>query len=160
MAGFILYYTGYYSKGDLAGAVTKAQALAYLEDVITMAVLALLKSLPILWPAAAGASYVGEDNKETVFAIKYTYTSNYDGNVDGNHWMVMYGLRGQNYAPYGMGWGGSTVNPKLWNAYLTNNDTRKKATIISIVDEQLDFQAKKDQREYTGYYQKKYAPDD
>jgi len=49
------------------------------------------------------------------------------------------------------------VNPKLWNAY-DANDTRRNASIISIADENLDFQNKKDQREYTGYYWKKYTP--
>ncbi len=152
-----LYYTGYYNKSDLAGVVSKAQALAYLEDVISNGGFGLVDKFANLWPAASGASYAGEENKETIFAIKYTYTSNYDGNVDGNHWLVMYGIRGKNYAPYGLGWGGGTVNAKLWNAY-NANDTRRNATIISIAGEGIDLQNKNDQREYTGYYQKKYVP--
>jgi hypothetical protein len=71
--------------------------------------------------------------------------------------MVMAGLRVQSIEPYGMGWGACTVNPKLWNAY-DANDTRRNATIMSIADENLDFKNKKDQREYTGYYLKKYTP--
>jgi starch-binding outer membrane protein, SusD/RagB family len=152
-----LYYTGYYGKPDLAGAVTKAQALAYLEDVIANGGFGLVSNFANLWPAASLNSYVGENNKETVFAIKYTYTSDWNGNVDGNHWMVMMGIRVQTIPPYGLGWGGATVNPKLWNAY-DANDTRRNASIISIADENLDFQNKKDQREYTGYYTKKYTP--
>lgn len=152
-----LYYTGYYNKSDLVGTVTKAQALAYLEDVISNGGFGLVEKFANLWPAASVANYAGEENKETIFAIKYTYTSNYDGNVDGNHWMVMYGIRGKNYAPYGLGWGGGTVNAKLWNAY-NANDTRRNATIVSIADESIDLQNKNDQREYTGYYQKKYTP--
>jgi hypothetical protein len=69
----------------------------------------------------------------------------------------MFGIRVQTIPPYGLGWGGGTVNPKLWNAY-DANDTRRNASIISIADESLDFQNKKDQREYTGYYWKKYTP--
>jgi starch-binding outer membrane protein, SusD/RagB family len=152
-----LYYTGYYNKADLVGTVSKAQALAYLEDVISNGGYGLVDKFANLWPAASVANYAGEENKETVFAIKYTYTSNYDGNVDGNHWMVMFGIRGKNYAPYGLGWGGGTVNAKLWNAY-NANDTRRNATIISIAGEGIDLENKNDQREYTGYYQKKYAP--
>lgn len=152
-----LYYTGYYNKTDLAGSVTKAQALAYLEDVISNGGFGLVSNFANLWPAASLTNYVGEDNKETVFAIKYTYTSDWNGNVDGNSWMVMNGIRVQSIYPYGMGWGANTVNPKLWNAY-DANDTRRNATIISIADESLDFKNKKDQREYTGYYLKKYAP--
>ncbi len=152
-----LYYTGYYSKPDLAGVVSKAEALTALEDVITNGGFGLVDNFAKLWPAASLNNYVGENNKETVFAIKYTYTSNWNGNVDGNHWLVMLGIRVQAIYPYGLGWGGATVNPKLWNAY-SANDTRKTASIISIADENLDFKNKKDQREYTGYYIKKYTP--
>jgi len=152
-----LYYTGYYNKADLVGSVSKAQALTYLEDVISNGGFGLVDNFANLWPAASLKNYVGEDNKETVYAIKYTYTSDYNGNVDGNQWMVMFGIRIQTIYPYGMGWGGGTVDPKLWNAY-DASDTRRKATIISIADEGLDFENKKDQREYTGYYWKKYTP--
>jgi hypothetical protein len=152
-----LYYTGYYNKPDLAGAVNKTQALAYLEDVISNGGFGLISTFANLWPAASLNNYVGEDNKETVFAIKYTYTGDWNGNVDGAGWMVMNGIRVQSIYPYGLGWGGNTVNPKLWNAYNTG-DTRRNASIISIADENLDFQNEKDQREYTGYYWKKYTP--
>jgi len=152
-----LYYTGYYNKTDLVGSVNKPQALAYLEDVISNGGFGLVSNFANLWPAASLNNYAGEDNNETIFAIKYTYTSDWNGNVDGNHWMVMAGIRVQSIYPYGMGWGACTVNPKLWNAY-DANDIRRNATIISIADENLDFQNKKDQREYTGYYLKKYTP--
>lgn len=152
-----LYYTGYYNKPDLTGAVTKAEALTYLEDVISNGGFGLVSNFATLWPAASPTNYVGEDNKETVFAIKHNYTSDWNGNVDGNHWMVMFGIRSQAISPYGLGWGGGTVNPKLWNAY-DANDTRRTASIISIADENLDFTKKDDQREYTGYYMKKYTP--
>ncbi|WP_143306535.1 RagB/SusD family nutrient uptake outer membrane protein [Chitinophaga vietnamensis] len=157
MGRVFLYYTGYYNKTDLVGTVSKQQALTYLEDVISNGGFGLVEKFANLWPAASLDNYVGEDNKETVFAIKYTYTSDYNGNADGNYWMVMNGLRGQSLFPYGMGWGGSTVNPRLWNAYAAS-DTRRKATIISIADEGLAFTNGKDQREYTGYYMKKYTP--
>ncbi|TXK36691.1 RagB/SusD family nutrient uptake outer membrane protein, partial [Pontibacter qinzhouensis] len=152
-----LYYTGYYGKPDLAGVISKTQALNYLEDVISNGGFGLVEDFAHLWPAASVNNYAGEDNKETVFAIKYSYTSNYDGNADGNHWMVMLGMREQYSYPYGNGWGGGTVNPKLWNAY-TDTDTRKVASIISIAGENIDFKNKSKQREYTGYYVKKYSP--
>jgi len=152
-----LYYTGYYGKPDLVGVVSKAEALAALEDVISNGGFGLVDEFAKLWPAASLNNYVGENNKETVFSIRYTYTSDWNGNVDGNHWMVMMGIRVQAIYPYGLGWGGATVNPKLWNAY-SANDTRRNASIISIEGESLDFKNKKDQREYTGYYTKKYTP--
>ncbi|MGV3766056.1 MAG: RagB/SusD family nutrient uptake outer membrane protein [Chitinophagaceae bacterium] len=152
-----LYYTGYYNKTDLPGGVSKAKTLAYLEDVINNGGFGLVDDFARLWPAASLNDYAGEDNKETVFGVKFTYTSNWNGNVDGNQWMVMNGIRVQTIPPYGLGWGGVTVNQKLWNAY-NANDARRNATIISIDDEGLDFQNRKDQREYTGYYNKKYTP--
>jgi hypothetical protein len=157
LARVFLYYTGYYGKADLVGAVTKAQALSYVEDVITNSGHGLVEDFANLWPASSVEDYAGEDNKETIFAIKYTYTSDYDGNLDGNHWMVMFGIREQFSYPYGNGWGGATVNPKLWDAY-NANDTRRGASIISIEEEDIDFENETKQREYTGFYNKKYAP--
>ena len=157
MARVFLYYTGYYTKTDLAGIITKDQALAYLENVISKSGHGLLDNFANLWPAASKTNFAGEDNKETVFAIKYTYTSDYNGNSDGNQWLVMMGIRNQSSYPYGNGWGACTVNPKLWNAY-SSTDTRRTASIISIAGEGIDYQKKADQREYTGYYVKKYTP--
>lgn len=183
LARVYLFYTGYYGKDDLVGVVTKAQALAGLEDVITNSGYSLVgmtdndtKVDPKadyfdLWPAAATYkasinnisiaknSYVGENNRETVFAVKYTFTSNYNGNTDGNHWMVMNGVRGQAFGKkgYGDGWGANTVLPDLYKAFPAG-DKRKAASIIAIEDEKLSFSNQKDQREYTGFYLKKYTP--
>ncbi|HYC84790.1 MAG TPA: RagB/SusD family nutrient uptake outer membrane protein, partial [Chryseosolibacter sp.] len=76
LARVYLFYTGYYEQTDLVGVVSKAQALAYVEDVIANGGFGLVDDFAKLWPAASVADYAGEDNKETVFAIKYTYTSN------------------------------------------------------------------------------------
>lgn len=157
LARVFLYYTGYYSQSDLVGVVSKAQALSYVEDVIANSGHDLVDDFANLWPAASLDDYAGEDNKETVFAIKYTSTSDYSGNTDGNHWMIMFGIREQYSYPYGNGWGFSTVNPKLWNLY-DDADARKVASIISIDDEDIDFTKLENQREYTGYYNKKYSP--
>jgi hypothetical protein len=157
LARVYLFYTGYYAKADLVGVVTKANALTYLEDVISTSGYGLLDDYANLWPAASLASYAKEDNKETIFAIKYTYTSDYDGNTDGNHWMIMTGIREQAIFPYGNGWGAETVNPRLWAAY-SAADTRRGASITSIADEKLAFTNQSKQREYTGYYAKKYSP--
>ncbi len=160
LARVYLFYTGYYSKSDLVGVITQSAALAYLEDVIANSGHGLVDNFANLWPAASVDNYVGEDNKETVFAIKYTYTSDYNGNHDSNESMYLIGMRGIDSYPYSKGWGVETVNPKLWNLY-QSTDTRKVATIISIADENIDFTAPgglDDQREYTGYYNKKYSP--
>lgn len=151
-----LYYTGYYGKTDLAGVVNKAQALGHLEDVIASSGHGLLTDFSTLWPAASGSNYAGESNKEVVFSIKYTYTSDYAGNTDGNHWLVMFGMREFSSYPYGRGWG-VTVNSKLWNAY-SAADTRRASTMIGIEEENINFDKQNSQREYTGYYNKKYTP--
>jgi len=158
LARVYLYYTGYYGKPDLVGLVSKADALGYLEDVIANSGHGLVDDFSTLWPAASAVAgtYAGEDNKENVFSIKFTYTGDYNGNIDGNRWLVMFGLRGFSSFPYGQGWGVATVNPELWDAY-SSNDTRRVASIIGIDEEGLDF-ANDNQREYTGYSTKKYTP--
>jgi starch-binding outer membrane protein, SusD/RagB family len=156
-ARVFLYYTGYYDQTDVAGVITKAEALSYVEDVIANSGHGLVENFEQLWPAASVENYAGENNREVIFSIKYTFTSDYNGNVDGNHWMVMNGMREQAVYPYGNGWGGATVNAKLWEAY-ADNDSRKSATVISIEDEEIAFENVSKQREYTGYYNKKYTP--
>ncbi|GLB51965.1 membrane protein [Neptunitalea chrysea] len=155
LARVYLYYTGYYSKSDLVGLVSQSDALDHLEDVIASSGHALVSDFGTLWEAADVENYAGENNEEIVFAVKYTYTSNYTGDTDGNLWKVMFGMRGLNQYPYGQGWG-VTVNSKLYDLY-DSGDSRRWATVISVDDEDLpvDITA---QREYTGYYNKKYTP--
>lgn len=173
LARVYLYYTGYYGKSDLVGLVTQTDALNYLEDLITSGGFGLLNNYSDLWPAAATSAaavagfpisantYAGETNKEIVFAIKYTYTSDWDGNTDGNHWLVMNGLRGKAWAErgYGSGWGACTVLPEVYSNW-DPNDTRRDASIMAINEESIDYPAKfiKDVKEYTGYFTKKYIP--
>ncbi|WP_163710665.1 RagB/SusD family nutrient uptake outer membrane protein [Mangrovibacterium lignilyticum] len=166
LARVFMFYTGYYGESDLVGKLTKAEALQGLEDVIASGNYGLVEEFKNLWPAASstpneatnelGTTYAGKDNMETIFSIKYNITSNYDGDTDGNHWLVMLGLRTQSFSPYGKGWGGCTVLPSLYSAF-ASDDTRKEASIIAIEEEGLDFD-NSDQREYTGYTNKKYTP--
>lgn len=168
LARVFLFYTGYYGKTELAG-ISKSEVLEGLEDIIGATATngyGLVEEYKNLWPAASSTpvvadnslatTYAGKDNKETVFAIKYNITSDYNGNTDGNHWLVMLGLRTQAFSPYGRGWGACTVVPSLYQAYETD-DARKEASIIAITQEGLDFD-NTDQRDYTGYTNKKYTP--
>lgn len=167
LARVYLFYTGYYAKDDLG--VTKAEALAGLEDIINSNEFGLVTDFKSLWPAASyvadaktntlnKSGYAGKGNKETVFAQKFNNTQNYNGMVDGNRWLVMMGMRNTNWSPYGKGWGGCTVNPKLMSAYAAG-DTRKSASAIDIAGEGIESTFDmKDQREYTGYTVKKYTP--
>ena len=170
LARVYLYYTGYYQKPDLVGKITSSQALTYLEDLISKGGYGLLDNFYNLWPAAQtyhaaingnsimDALYVDEANKEIVFAIKYSYYSDYSGNTEGNHWMVMNGLRMQTYPPYGYGngWGGCSVVPEFYQSFEAN-DIRRESSIIAISEEGVTYDPN-DDKEYTGYYTKKYYP--
>ena len=165
LARVYLFYTGYYGVDDLG--VTKAEVLAGLEDVIASNEFGLLTDYKALWPASSyvpaanntldRSGYAGEGNKETVFAQKFNNTQDYNGNVDGNRWLVMMGMRNTNWSPYGKGWGACTVEPKLVAAF-DNDDKRKSASIIDIAGEGITGFDVKGQREYTGYTNKKYTP--
>ncbi|MBT1702176.1 RagB/SusD family nutrient uptake outer membrane protein [Chryseosolibacter indicus] len=159
LARVFLYYTGYYEKSDIEGVLTRAQILTYVDDVVNNSGHDLVPEFRRLWRAASwiDKDYVGEDNIETVFAIKYTFKGLNNWNLNsGNRWQKFLGLRNQNIYPYGGGWGFCTVTPELWNAY-DANDTRRTATIIDIKTETPEFDAG-DQRQYSGYAPKKYAP--
>ncbi len=165
LARVYLFYTGYYGTGDLG--VTSAEVLAGLETVVASNEFDLLEEFKSLWPAASyvpgpgntldRSGYAGEGNREVVFAQKFNNTQDYNGNVDGNRWLVMMGMRNTNFSPYGKGWGAATVNPKLV-AEFSNTDERKSASIIDIAGEGVAGFDLKDQREYTGYSNKKYTP--
>ena len=173
LARVYLFYSGYYGKSTVAG-FTKSDALAAVEDVIKNGDYSLVSNYASLWPAAAEAdtvAYAGENNSEVIFSIKYTGNANYNGNITGNTWLLMTGMRlgasgGISIYPYGYGWGCCTVDPKLYNAY-SSNDTRRFATITAVKEEGLDKKAAQisgksfssaNNREYTGYYLKKYSP--
>ena len=165
LARVFLFYTGYYGQDNLAG-ISKSEVMQGVEDIISAGSYSLLGEFKNLWPAASSGpneagdalttTYAGKDNAETIFSIKYNITSDYDGNTDGNHWLVMLGLRSQSFSPYGKGWGGATVNPQLYTVYQAE-DERRDASIIAIEEEELDFD-NSDQREFTGYSIKKYTP--
>ena len=173
LARVYLFYSGYYGKepADL----TKAEALAAVEDVIASEEFDLVKEFKNLWPAASVTwtanadgsytktdTYAGRGNVETVLAQKFNYTSDYNGNADGNRWQVKIAPRNLITVPYGQGWGACTVSPKLVNSY-QSGDTRAAASIIDYTSEGIADRDNfsllyNDQREYTGYGIKKYAP--
>ncbi len=171
LARVFLFYTGYYGKSDLVGLVSKDEALGYLEDVISNSGHDLVSNYADLWPAAStyeaaqnglpitSTTYAGETNKEVVFSIKYTYTSDYNGNTDGNHWLVMNGLRKMAWknSGYGSGWGACTVVPSFYKTW-SSTDKRKASSIMAIKEEGINYTQIKDMKEYTGYFTKKYIP--
>lgn len=166
LARVYLFYTGYYGNNGLD--ITKAEVLQGLEEVIESNEFNLVTDFHALWPAASylpdaknnlldKSAFAGAGNIETVFAQKFNNTTDYNGMVDGNRWLVMMGLRNTNWSPYGKGWGACTVNPKLVSAFAAN-DTRKVASVIDIAGEGIEGFDMATQREYTGYTVKKYTP--
>lgn len=150
-----LYYTGYYGQADIPGVVTKQDVRTYIDDVVNTSGYGLVDSFPRLWQAAL-SRFVGEDNKETVFAIKFTWKGlgNWDKH-DGNRMQVMIGFRDGAVGPYYMGWGAGPVNPKLWEAYEVG-DTRRAGSIISVTAENLSYNKVYPQK--TNFMWKKYMP--
>lgn len=183
LARAYLFYSGYYGKdpgftnaeGETTGVVTKADALAAVEDVIGSGNYGLVDDFKNLWPAASlvpipgnvgwntdASTYAGDFNKEVILAQKFTPTQDYNGNNDSNRWLVMMGMRSLNHTPYGKGWGACTVVPQFLEKFPAE-DTRRAASVIDLVGEGIaqgnDFNSSfADWREYTGYSVKKYSP--
>jgi len=159
LARTFLFYTDYYKKADLAGVVTKAQATTYINDVVSNSGHGLVADFANLWLAASFENFAGEDNTEMVWAVRFNGSGKGDWNLnEGNRFQVNIAPRGGSIGKYATGWGGATVNPKLYNAYETG-DTRRDATIINFAGEGLNFNAEaREQRQYTGYSWKKYCP--
>jgi hypothetical protein len=123
----------------LVGTVSKTEALAFLEDVIANSGHELLPDFRSLWAYGLNTKYLqtltgdptikylgeGKVNKEAVFVVKYSPSGAW-GKFEGAHWIKYLGWRSGNWDPIAQGWGiASTVNPKLWNDF-DSNDTRKK----------------------------------
>ncbi len=177
LARVYLYYTGYY--GAEPEGLTKAEALAAVEDVIQSGNYSLVPEFKNLWRPSSGVrtdksadvataddfirltgTYAGDDNPEVLLSMKFTSTQDYNGNNDGNRWLVMMGVRtlDSQTKPFGYGWGSCTVNPAFYASYLTG-DTRRDASIINLAQDGYDVaEQAKDQREQTGYTVKKYTP--
>lgn len=170
MARVFLFYTGYYKAADLCGVVNKAQALAYLEDVISNSGHGLLPDFRSLWAYGLNTSYLakltgdskikyigeGKQNIESVFVVKYSGSGGWN-KFEGAHWIKYLGWRSGNWDPIAQGWGiASTVNPKLWSDF-DSNDTRKTGSILSVKDEGSAY-VTGDQRDETYYWAKKYIP--
>jgi len=172
LARAYLYYTGYY--GEEPEGVTKADALAAVEDIISSDEYDLVPEYRRLWPAACAGiaevgdmttlygDYAGDGNCETVLTVKCTASVNWAG-YDGNRWQVNIAMRtSTGVAPYAQGWGYSTVNPAFVEEY-EPGDTRRTASVIDMKGEGLEENPLvqtciNQSQEYTGYYIKKYAP--
>lgn len=175
LARVYLFYTGVYGREPEG--LTKSEVLAGLEEIISSGQYSLVPEFKNLWRPAAGVAttpsaspataedfikltgtFAGDDNPEILLSMKFTSTQDYNGNNDGNRWLVMTGVRTLNQSPYGKGWGCCTVDPAFYASFEAG-DTRRDASIIDLAAEGYDVaEQAKDQREQTGYTIKKYTP--
>ena len=168
-----LFYTGVYGKEPEG--VSKAQVLQGLEDIINSGEYGLVPLYKNLWYCASTtwegdnttgwkevSTYAGEGNEENILTMKFNYTSDYNGNAGGNNAIQMFSVRGGTFkAPYGQGWGGATVPAAFYESFPAG-DQRRDASIIDLAGEGIEAMATYqkailDQREYTGYFNKKYT---
>lgn len=161
IAKAFLFYTDYYNQADLAGVITKAEAVNYINDAVNNSGHDLVSSFASLWltsAASEGVTYAGEGNTEMVFAIRFNGSGNANWNLnEGNRFKVNISTRGGDLDIYGQGWGGATVTPALANAY-GSGDTRRAATLTDYAAEGLEFDNEvRGQRQFTGYGWKKGA---
>lgn len=164
MGRVFLFYTGTYGTTELplveGGSVSKADALAYLEDCISNSKHALLPDYQSLWPYSSeycavtyedgspaypyvydnGYVWAGEEggNVETVFAIKYCASGEWTNNATlsrSNQLNLYMGIRDSRVTPFGVGWGWGTVHPALWDLF-EEGDERKFASIANWHDDE------------------------
>ena len=153
MARAFLFYTGYYGAESISlpdgSAVSKAMVVTWLEDCMGNSGHGLISDFRNLWPYAYATgnyayaannnlSWIGEDgaNIETMFAVKYSPYGGWNepNKLSYSNQIVLYmSVRGQDLDPFGLGWGGGTCNPQLWDSY-DDNDFRKKGSIIDVTD--------------------------
>lgn len=158
IARVYLFYTGYYGKTE-APNLTKQEVISYLEDCIQNSGHSLVERYGSLWPWSMRQdyhkdptlTYAGEYNPEIMFAIKHsTRRSNQVQRYTGMRGVPEAGA----YDPFYPGWGMATITPKCFNSF-EEGDERRFASIIDIAGEGIPNDGS-DQREFTGYVQKKY----
>ncbi|MBE0678242.1 MAG: RagB/SusD family nutrient uptake outer membrane protein [Bacteroidales bacterium] len=190
-----LFYTGYMTNiekqatTDLAlpegGTLTKADAIAALNDVMTNSNYELVPDFGNLWPYAyantsagtevlpwattEGLEWVGQDgpnstigtgNNEVMFALRFAF-GNWgwnEGQKFNNRIPLFFGIRGNSMVPFGEGWGWGPIHPVFFNAW-PNEDPRKLASVLEMGKAEqgtVGYQANKGDHE-TGLYNKKYS---
>jgi hypothetical protein len=186
MARVWLFYTGFYKKSELplaeGGSISKSQVASWLEDCIKNSGFGLVSDQRNLWPytnpyTAADYPYakenhlewVGDENIESMFAIKMSNSSGYSGGLSGsyrhNRIVEFYGLRKTTAAafPFSVqGYSNGPVCEKLWTDWAADpdyaGDYRRVGSICDRLVEIPDYPGDKAKEvENTNLYAKKYA---
>lgn len=168
----------------VSGALSKAQVVSYLEDAINNGGYSLVSDFRQLWQytneltapdypfvqdlAAAGKFWAGNGNPEQMFQVQFGNMASWNGTIAmgfTNMTSLYCSLRcdddgaghSNGYAetlPFGQGWGQGTINANLWDDW-SDNDPRKKATILNAPEELEGFVFTTSCSEDAGYYNKK-----
>lgn len=190
-----LFYTGYMTNIEKqattelplpeGGSLTKADAIAHLNDVITNSNYELTPDFRNLWPYSyvntsagsvvlqwaedEGLEWVGQDgpnstigtgNKEVMFALRFAF-GNWgwnEGQKYNNRVPLFFGIRGNSMVPFGEGWGWGPIHPVFFNSW-SNDDPRKLASVLEMGKAEQGtggYQANKGDHE-TGLFNKKYS---
>jgi hypothetical protein len=190
-----LFFTGYMTNiekqatTDLplpeGGTLTKADAIAALNDVITNSNYELVPDFRNLWPysyantsagtevlpwaATEDLEWVGQDgpnstigtgNNEVMFGLRYAF-GNWgwnEGQKYNNRIPLFFGIRGNSMIPFAEGWGWGPIHPVFFNSW-PNDDPRKIASVLEMGKAEQGtggYQANKGDHE-TGLYNKKYS---
>lgn len=184
MARVFLFYTGYYGKTELpvandGGTISKSQVITWIDDCVANSGHGLVDDFRSLWPYSNdvtgkdyedydGPNWVGDGNKEVVFAVKFGTSVDWGDNFQlgySNQYVLHFGLRSNNGLadtfPFGQGWGAGPVNSTLWNNWrlAEPDDIRRTASIMDADNDVESYIYGADsQMEETGFWQKKYIP--
>lgn len=184
MARVFLFYTGYYGKTELpvandGGTISKSQVITWIDDCVANSGHDLVDDFRSLWPYSNdvtgkdyedydGPNWVGDGNKEVVFAVKFGTSVDWGDNFQlgySNQYVLHFGLRSNNGQaatfPFGQGWGAGPVNTTLWNQWrlAEPDDIRRTASIMDADNDVESYIYGADsQMEETGFWQKKYIP--
>ena len=190
-----LFYTGYMTNIEKqattelplpeGGSLTKADAIAHLNDVITNSNYELTPDFRNLWPYSyantsagsvvlqwaedEGLEWVGQDgpnstvgtgNKEVMFALRFAF-GNWgwnEGQKYNNRVPLFFGIRGNSMVPFGEGWGWGPIHSVFFNSW-SDDDPRKLASVLEMGKAEQGtggYQANKGDHE-TGLFNKKYS---
>ena len=190
-----LFYTGYMTNIEKqattdvplpeGGSLTKADAIAAINDVITNSKYELTPDFRNLWPysyanTSAGTivlpwaddedlAWVGQDgpnstigtgNKEVMFAMRFAF-GNWgwnEGQKFNNRIPLFFGIRGNSMIPFAEGWGWGPIHSVFFNSW-PDADPRKLASVLEMGKAEQGtggYQANKGDHE-TGLYNKKYT---
>ena len=186
LARVYLFYTGFFGETTLpvleGSAITAQEVALALGDCIDHSGHGLVDDYRSLWaysnkaskpdyPYAADADEWVRDgeNKEQVFAIKFSYLGAWPTNgVTGysNQYCLYFGIRSTGGAdqfkktfPLGQGWGQGPANPGLWDEWKSEepDDIRREASIMdgNVIDG-YEWGGDK-QMEESGFWSKKYV---